>query len=456
MCSNNRDVIRERFDALAAGLDAVLDLDFSTLTGPEHLAVLERVERIRRRLPAVEHPVINQLAAEADPVELGGKLCWALADRLRISRGEARRRISDAADLGLRRGLTGEPLEPMLPATAVAQRTGEIGAEHVTVIRRFAAALPDHVDVETRGLAEAQLAGFARQYRPDELGKLAARLFDCLNPDGNFSDEDRARRRCLILGRQGADGMSPISGYLDPQARATVDAVLAKLAGPGMCNPADEKPCVSGTPGQAAIDADTRSAAQRNHDALTAMGRALLASGDLGQHNGLPASIVISVGLADLQAAAGKAVTGGGTWLPVRDAIRLAGHADHWLRIFDGAKEVALFHTRRIASPGQRIVLYARDRGCTHPGCDVPAHLCEAHHVTDYKLRPETDVHGLTLRCGPHHKLITPGGWSTRQRADGRVETIPPAHLDHGRPRVNHYHHPEKLLQERDADDDPA
>ena len=53
--------------------------------------------------------------------------------------------------------------------------------------------------------------------------------------------------------------MSPISGYLTPEARATLDAVFAKLAAPGMCNPADETPCVSGTPSQAAIQGDTRS-----------------------------------------------------------------------------------------------------------------------------------------------------------------------------------------------------
>ena len=62
--------------------------------------------------------------------------------------------------------------------------------------------------------------------------------------------------------------MSPISGYLNPEARATIDAVFAKLAAPGMCNPDDIAPCVSGTPSQAAIQGDTRSASQRNHDAL--------------------------------------------------------------------------------------------------------------------------------------------------------------------------------------------
>ena len=101
--------------------------------------------------------------------------------------------------------------------------------------------------------------------------------------------------------------MSPISGYLTPEARATLDAVFAKLAAPGMCNPDDVEPCVSGTPSQAAIQGDTRSSGQRNHDALLAATRALLGSGDLGQHNGLPASVIVTTTLRELEAAPARA-----------------------------------------------------------------------------------------------------------------------------------------------------
>jgi hypothetical protein len=31
----------------------------------------------------------------------------------------------------------------------------------------------------------------------------------------------------------------------------------------------------------------------------------------------------------------------------------------------------------------------------------------------------------------------------------------PPPHLDHGQPRTNTFHHPEKLLAEDTEDDDP-
>jgi hypothetical protein len=80
------------------------------------------------------------------------------------------------------------------------------------------------------------LARIATEHTPDALRKAAERLMALVHPDGDFSDADRARRRGLTIGNQEADGMSKISGLLDPEARATIDAVLAKWAAPGMCN----------------------------------------------------------------------------------------------------------------------------------------------------------------------------------------------------------------------------
>jgi Domain of unknown function (DUF222)/HNH endonuclease len=451
MRSSSREEIVEVFDALEAGYKRALDLTFDVLTTPERLRALEQWEQLRRWHPAVEHPLINQIAAQADVTELGGKLPAALADRLRISRGEASRRVHEAADLGERRALNGEPLPPVLEATAAAQRNGEIGPGHVAVIRSFWNRLPDFVDLETRHRAEAQLARLAGEHRPDELATLADKLTDCLNPDGDFTDVDRAKRRAITIGKRDLDGMSPISGYLTPEARATIDAVFAKLAAPGMCNSADDTPCVSGAPSQTAIDSDTRNAAQRNHDALLAAARALLASGELGQHNGLPASIIVTTTLSELEKGAGRGLTGGGTLLPMSDVIRLASHAHHYLAIFDKGKALALYHTKRLASPGQRIVLYAKDRGCSFPGCDVPGYLTEVHHVKPWAQDPETDINNLTLACRPHH-LLAERGWTTRKLKTGDTEWIPPPHLDRGRPRVNTFHHPEKLLRDNAED----
>jgi Domain of unknown function (DUF222) len=449
----DREALTAVFDALDAAVDNVVALKLDDLTTPERLALLQRCERVRRRLPAVEHGLINQLARQATPEELGGKLSHAVAEWTLISRAEASRRINEAADLGERRGLTGEPLPPVLAASAAAQWAGKLGAGQVTVIRRFCHQLPGFVDAQTREQAEAHLAKLGSQYRPEQLARLADHLADCLNPDGTYSDEDRARRRSVTLGKQQTDGMSELRGWLTPEARATLEAVLAKLAAPGMCNPCDDAPCVDGAPSQEAIDRDPRSPAQRQHDALNAALRALLTSGKMGQHNGLPASIIVTTTLAELEAAAGTGLTGGGTILPMSDVIRLARHARHYLAIFDKGKAVALYHTRRLASPGQRIVLYAKDRGCSAPGCDVKGYYCEVHHVTDYAQCYTTDVNDLTFGCGPQHRLLRPGGWTTRKRANGDTEWIPPPHLDHGQPRTNTFHHPEKLLCDGEGDD---
>jgi hypothetical protein len=128
MGASSREQIVEAFGAPDAELDRVCALSFEVLTTPERLRALERLERAARRLRVPQHPLINQLGAQASAEELGGTLRCALADRLRITKAEAGRRVDEAADLGERRALTGQPLAPHLPATAAAQRQGEIGA----------------------------------------------------------------------------------------------------------------------------------------------------------------------------------------------------------------------------------------------------------------------------------------------------------------------------------------
>ncbi|ASQ86760.1 HNH endonuclease signature motif containing protein [Mycobacterium intracellulare] len=445
-------------DAVFAALDADLDracaLSLEALSIQQQLAVLERCERLRRRLPVIEHPVINSLFRQAPTQELGAALPRALSDRLLIRHAEASRRIKEAHDLGPRHGLTGEPIPPVLAATAAAQRDGRLGAGQVAVIRTFYHQLPGWVDGATREQAEARLAELGTQFPPEHLRELARTMTNTLNPDGTFTDDDRARKRGVTLGNQQADGMSALTGLITPELRATLEAVEAKLGAPGMCNPLDETPCVDGAPSQAAIDADSRSAAQRTHDALLAALRGLLACGELGQHNGLPASIIVTTTLAELEAAAGRGLTGGGTIVPMSDVIRLGRHAHHYLAIFDKGKALALYHTKRLASPGQRIVLYAKDRGCTAPGCTVSGYLSEVHHVTDYSKCHTTDVNDLTFACGPHHRMLQPGGWLTRKDAKGDTEWTPPPHFDRGQPRTNTYHRPEKLLRDGDEDEE--
>ena len=453
----DRAAIKRALELHEAASAAFAALPLDALTPTDLLAVADRREAMRRAQAAVDHRLYGRLANECDPREFGAKsMTEVLALRLRISRIDARNRIAVAQDLAPRTAMTGEVLQPVLPTVATGVAAGEIGTEHVSVIRSFFKQLPASVDATTRGQAEQDVARYARELGPDELRQVATKLASLLDQDGTLTDGDRARRRGITIGRQQFDGMSPITGLLDPELRATLDAVFAKLAAPGMCNPDETSPRVDGSASQQQIDADLRSPAQRRHDALTALSRAMLASGDLGQHRGLPATIFISTTLAELESATGHAVTAGGTLLPMSDVIRQARHAHHYLAVFDDATEVPLYlgRSKRIASAGQRIVLYGRERGCTAPGCTVPAYYCEVHHaVTDWADEGQTNIDELTLACGRHHQLIGPDGWQTRKREDGRTEWILPAELDSGGARTNDYHHPERLLGGRDRDD---
>jgi hypothetical protein len=435
----------------------VAKLSLDVLTHTELLELQHRREVVARSVPAVDHQIINRLAGEADPKALGGtNLADVLSTRLRISKGEAKRRIKQAELLGPRQAMTGEPLAPKLANTAAAQARGEIGWEHVRIIEKFFADLPSHIDYQTRELADADLARIATGLGPTQFRQAADRLAFLLNQDGDLPDDaEQARRRHLTIDKQGIDGMSRIHGLLDPEARATIEAVFAKWAAPGACNPDDETPCVDGEPSEAAAHGDTRSQGQRNHDALKAMGRSVLASGELGQHNGLPATIIVSTTLQDLQSAAGVAVTAGGTLLPMREVIKQASQAHHYLVIYDKHTREPLYcgRAKRFATRGQRIVLHALDRGCTRPGCTAPGYWTQVHHLDGWAAaKGETNIKKLTLACGPDNRLIEEGSWTTRKRKDGRTEWIPPPHLDTGQTRVNDYHHPEKYLLPEDED----
>ena len=261
-------------------------------------------------------------------------------------------------------------------------------------------------------------------------------------------DADRARKRGFTwCGGQGPDGMSTGRLIATPELRAMLEAWMAKFAAPGMCNPADQSPTVTGEPSQDIQDRDARSHLQRQHDALVALVRGQLGDPALGRHRGLPVTVIVSATLEQMQTAAGVAVTAGGTRLPMSDVIRMASHAWHYLAVFDHHTERALYlgRSKRIATADQRIVLHTKDRGCTAPGCDMPGYLSEVHHVDDWADGGETNIDDLTFACKSDHKRLTTGGWRTRKLKDGSTQWLPPPHLPLAG-GTNTYHHPERML----------
>ena len=255
------------------------------------------------------------------------------------------------------------------------------------------------------------------------MAKLGQRIADYLNPDGLFSDEDRARRRGLHLGPQRPDGMSRLPGLLDPEARAYFEAIEAAVR-PGRHQPERDAPEAR----------DDRTPAQRCHDAFKLGMQTAIASGRLGVHRGHPVTVVVTTTLAELNQAAhavadssvpmpAPARTGGGSRLPMRDLIRMAAHAIHYLAVFDDHTERPLYlgRQKRIATADQRFICYARDRGCTRPHCLEPGYHCEVHHAPDWSAGGQTDADKLFFACGCHHGTASRGEWHTEVTDSGRL-----------------------------------
>src|SRR5574339_568100 len=106
---------------MRAAYDELAALPIDALGKPELVCALDELQSLSCQLPTQSHRMLARLQAQTTAKEMGAK-SWreVLAIRWRISTSEAGRRLDEAAVLGPRRALTGEPLAPVLPATAVA------------------------------------------------------------------------------------------------------------------------------------------------------------------------------------------------------------------------------------------------------------------------------------------------------------------------------------------------
>ena len=272
-----------------------------------------------------------------------------------------------------------------------------------------------------------------------------------LDPDGTLaSDEDHHRRRGLTLSPR-PDGSSDLRGRLTPECAAVLQAVLDPLAKPASAAAANcdtTTGCAApdtaggstaaGDPAANAV-ADPRSYAHRMHDALLDAGQRLLRSDTLPDSGGVPATVLITMTLDQLETRLGVATTSHGGTITIPAALRLAADADVIpVVLADGGGILTYGRSKRHATKHQRRALAARDGGCTFPGCDAPPEWCQAHHVQAWENGGPTNLDNLTLVCGYHHREHRRQGWDC-QITDGVPEWLPPWWIDTDRtPQHNH------------------
>ncbi|MGZ8179268.1 DUF222 domain-containing protein [Williamsia sp. SKLECPSW1] len=391
-----------------------------------------------------------------------------VGERLRVP--NPKRRLKQVLALSQMHAMSGETLPPRCPETAAAMAEGDLSHEHVDAVLSVMDKVPAATSPEVQEKAEEQIADIARNFSPKEIHRAGARLLSHLDPDGaEPSDRDRARQRSLSLGVQGSDLMSRLGGKLDPTTRALFEVMLSKWAKPGMNNPDDEHSprggCDDGVDTDAltaAAERDSRTQAQRNHDALQALLRAAADGGVYGaSHRGLPPHIIISITESQLRDRAGVGHTATGTDLPMSKIVKLAAQAQMHLAVFDDHTGEPLFYgrSRRLASEVQRFLMFAEYGGCSMPACPAPFTHTEAHHAEqDWAQGGSTDATDMAPACGPHNRAVHDGdgGWQTEKITTGpdrgRFGWVANGTTDP--PRTNHLHRPDQILEDH-APPDP-
>jgi hypothetical protein len=404
----------------------------ATVPDAELLAELGALEVELARVQFRQLAVLAELQSRNIPGRLGLRgLADLIIAQVRCTRTEARKRAQAVERFGARRALTGEALEPVYPATAEALSQGEIASEHAAAIADTVEKIPVADRAAHATAVETTLLEHARTVDPRTVRLLGQRILAHLDPDGPSPAEERLQQshRRLNLTRL-PDSVGLLDGQLTPTCQAIWEAILTPLAAR---RPDD------------ALGPDQRTPGQRLHDAFEEAGRRLLKTGDLPDHAGLPAQLIITMSLSDLERRAGRATTHHGGTLSIDQALKLAADGEALPAVLDDAGGILAYgRGKRLASAGQRKALFARDRGCTFPGCDRTAAQSEIHHTTDWARGGRTDLKDLAIACGYHNNEAPKQGWRTVM-LNGVPHWKPPPWHSTQEPQRNYLHHPELL-----------
>ncbi|WP_051723910.1 HNH endonuclease signature motif containing protein [Micromonospora chokoriensis] len=391
------------------------------LTEHDLITALHVAHRLEQRLAAVKLTLVREVDGRGTATAQGASstAVW-LRDRLRLGVGAARRLVELAATLdtappGVRDALTG----------------GAVDVEQVRVIADTVTTVHATAGPEAADKAVGVLVDWAAQFDASLLRKLGTRILDHVAPEvadaaadaALRAAESRAARDRHVTFNEQPDGRLRLTGILDTEAAAALRAAIDPLTAP------------SGPD-------DTRTPGQRRHDALADVCRIALRTGDLPEHGGDVAQVVVTTSYDELTRQLGSGALDTGLQLTPDTVRRLACDASVLPAILGGAGQpLDVGRQRRLITGPLRRALVLRDRGCAFPGCDRPPRWCDAHHIRHWADGGPTSLDNAVLLCGHHHRHLHHSDWTVRLGGDGHPEFIPPAWLDPTQlPRRNHYH----------------
>jgi hypothetical protein len=390
------------FDALDRALTALAELATEARAGWPAEAQSERVRGLAELRDRVEAELVRAVgqwdaerAWEADGALNPGS--W-LAGRTPMARAAANQLVRSAR------------LVREHDATAEALADGTVSAAHVAIL---ATATRNREDLYAEG--EAEVLSVAATLTPEQFTR-AARYWRSLADDAAAAEDAYAvhERRCFHLSKTLFSTMD-LAGELDLDGGEIVCSALAAAI--------DE--------GRGDLVTDSRTAGQRNADALVQIAAAYLARGDADGRPAIAASVVVDLDrLVGRLHAEGEGVRCELSHLgPIarETALRLTCDAVVIRTIMAGRSEpLDLGRGSRTPSLAQRRALVVRDGGCVFPECDRPASWCDAHHVLHWTKGGPTDLWNLVLLCRRHHVMCHEGGWQLARAPDGTIRVERP------------------------------
>lgn len=389
-----------------------------------------------------------------------------------------------------------------LPALAEGLRQGRVSTEQLAKV----AELVRHIGIDRVRDYDVILAQLCASAGPGEVDRACVRIWARVDPDGAEPDpKEEFDRREITFAHLGSTMY--IRGRLDPDGAAALTTAVEALMRPP-------------TPG------DERTAAQRRADAVVDLARGALAGDSLPSvggerpHVGILITPQILFGSAtptpagcthgpagpvgtpesaaqqdvgaecpqqtaapdpamrwcdcDPLTRAGVPHPPDRPWLNWVGEVspdlarRLACDGVIWRLVLDPRTGLPLDvgRSHRIVPWWMRKALWARDRTCRWPGCDVPAEWTDAHHAIPWWRGGVTAIEHLISLCRYHHGLLHEGHWTlamdrgtgevSARRPDGR-----PYELGPSRPWTTPSHHgPQPVTPRRrrapEASDPPS
>ena len=420
--------IAELVDQVADGLSQLRQL----LDDPSALPLATITRDIARLERAMDKKAyVDAAFAQACVLADAGKLVGAnhpdayLTEKLGISRGEAYNRLArakalfdappppepdlddlfgdddteedrSAAEEAARKAAEEEAERRRKDQEEARKRADEVPAAKQDIIRReldklLKAAEGERMRIYARAMEQAK-------YRDEKDLRLFVKRLVAeankphvkANPNAGFEKRDAS------LGRENSDGTFDVTMSMTRADYALYKALTDKGLSPN-----------SNIPEELQGDRDPRTKGQRRYDQYMA----ILRQYEEGQQaaNGGAASVVVSITLDDLAGADANTLfqTNVGVELDAFDLVRLGmdGTSDFLLTV-DGLSGVPLHlgRSRRLASVGQRIAMFAVQGVCSWAGCTTSMSECEAHHIISWLRYGATDIENLTGLCPTHHR----------------------------------------------------